>query len=49
MEEVNFLLQEAAEELQEERINEQYEEFLELMYYELECAQWERDQLDMEF
>ena len=40
---INMHLQEAAEEQRDERIEIQYEEFLEEMYYELECSQWERD------
>lgn len=42
-EEVNILLQNLADEANEERIAQQYDEFLEEMYYCLECEQWERD------
>lgn len=42
-EDVNTLLQNLADEAIEERIAQQYEEFMEEMYYWLECEQWERD------
>lgn len=43
MEEINLLLQEAAEAQRLERLDIDYELFLEEMYYWLECSQWERD------
>jgi hypothetical protein len=43
MDEINLMLQEAAEEQREERLEVDYEAFLEEMYYWLECSQWERD------
>ena len=43
MDEINLMLQEAAEEQREERLEVDYEFFLEEMYYWLECSQWEQD------
>ena len=43
MDEINLLLQEAAEADREERLQLDYELFLEEMYYFWECEQWERD------
>lgn len=43
LEEINAELEELAQAEREDRIAEQYEEFMEEMYYWLECEQWERD------
>ena len=43
MDEINLKLQEAAEEERQAMLEIEYEAFLEQMYYELECSQWERD------
>jgi hypothetical protein len=43
MDEINLLLQEAAAEQLDERLEADYQVFLEDMYYFLECDQWERD------
>lgn len=40
---VNLELQEAAEELRQEELDVRYQEFMEDMYYLLECEQYERD------
>lgn len=43
LEEVNAELELLAAAEREELITQQYEDFLEQMYYWLECEQWERD------
>ena len=43
MDEINLLLQEAAEEERQAMIDIYYDAFLEEMYYWLDCSQWERD------
>ena len=43
MDEINFLLQEAADSEKEAQLDFEYELFLEEMYYYWECDQWERE------
>ena len=43
IEELNFELECLAEEERQAMLEIEYEAFLEQMYYELECSQWERD------
>ena len=43
IDEINLELQEAAEAEREARLQAEYDEFLEWLYYCLECEQWDRD------
>ena len=46
VDEINLKLQEASDAEREDRLNAEYEEFLEWLYYCWECDQWDRE---MEF
>ena len=44
--EINAMLDEAAQELYEEHLEQQYQDFLEEMYYYWDCEQWD---IELEF
>jgi hypothetical protein len=41
--EINMILADIAEQHLQERIEDEYDLFMEEMYYNLQCDQWERD------
>lgn len=43
IDDINMMLEEASRELYDERIEQQYQDFLEELYYYWECEQWDKE------